>query len=162
VLDPAAEIQAEFSLPNRQFAWLEAADLDGDGQAEICAITLSTEGMEAIGVNLEGEQLWSYPMPSQSHPRYVEAVVAGKLFADQPGQWLLPSADGRIHVLDAEGNPIDVVATGKSVAGVATAEWDGKHVLLVSSAPLPAQGPNAPPAESGSVDAWQVEPAQGP
>jgi hypothetical protein len=125
-------------------------------------LALGAGGLEAIGVNLEGEQLWSYPMPSQSHPRYVEAVVAGKLFADQPGQWLLPSADGRIHVLDAEGNPIDVFATGKSVAGVATAAWDGKQVLLVSSAPLPAQGPDAPPAEPGSVDAWVVEPTGNP
>ena len=163
VLDPAGEAKAEFSVPNRAIAWLETADLDGDGQMEICGLTPVEEGhVEAIGLNLEGEELWSYRLPRGVHERQIEAVIAGRLFADQPGQWLLAAADGTIHILDAQGKLIDVFATGKPLAGVATAEWDGKRVLLVSSTP-PSPGASATPSvQSGSVDAWQVEPLGSP
>ena len=160
VLDPAGQVKGEFNVPNRALVWLKTADLDGDGQVEICALSMVGGRMEAIGLSLEGEQLWSYPLPIESHYGYVEAVTAGKLFTDQPGQWLLASADGRIHFLDAQGKLIDVYATGKTLAGVATAEWDGKQVLLVASSGVP--GPETGPAGPGSVSAWQVEPLDNP
>ncbi len=163
VLDPGGQIKAEFNVANRLVAWLETADLDGDGKMEICGLTPVEEGqVEAIGLNLEGEELWSYRLPRGVHPHQIEAVTAGKLFADQPGQWLLAAADGTIHILDAEGKLIDVFATGKSLTGVATAEWGGKQVLLVAGVPPgpAASGPGS--AEPGSVVAWQVEPAQAP
>ena len=149
VLDSDGEDKGEFSLPNRSVAWIEAADLDGDGQPEICGLAPVEGGhMEAVGLNLEGEELWSYPLPPGVHEHEIEAVTAGKLLPGSSGQWLLPAADGTIHILDAGGKPIDVFAYGKRLTGLATAEWDGKAVLLVST--------------SEGVDAWQVEPPKRP
>ena len=149
VLDPKGERKAEFSVTGRSIAWIEAADLDGDGQPEICGLTPVEAGnVEAIGLNLQGEQLWSYPLPRGVHEHQIEAVTAGKLLPDQPSQWLLAAADGTIHMLDAQGKPIDVFAYGKVLTGLAAAEWDGKRVLLVST--------------TEGVDAWQVEPPATP
>jgi len=149
VLDSKGEYKGEFSLPNRSVAWIEAADLDGDGQPEICGLAPAEGGnMEAVGLNVEGEELWSYPLPPGVHEHQIEAVTAGKLLPGSSAQWLLPAADGTIHILDAAGKPIDVFAYGKPLTGLATAEWDGKRVLLVST--------------PESVDAWQVEPPKDP
>lgn len=145
VLDPQGQRKGEFSVANRSMAWIEADDLDGDGRPEICGLTPVEAGnVEAVGLSLEGEELWSYPLPRGVHEYQIEAVTSAALLPDQPGQWLLAAADGTIHILDAQGSLIDVFAYGKTLTGVAAAEWDGKRVLLVST--------------TEGVDAWQVEP----
>ena len=148
-LDAQGQQKGEFSFDDRVIAWLGAEDLNGDGQPELCALTALPEGkLEAIGFDLEGKKLWSYPLPRGIHEHQIEAVTSGKLLPDQPAHWLLAAADGTIHILDAEGGPIDVFAYGKVLTGVGAAQWDGKRVLLV--------------ATPEGLDAWQVEPAQSP
>ena len=149
ILDPQGNVKREFSLPNRSMAWLAAADLDGDGQPELCGLTPVEAGhVEAVGLNLEGEELWSYPLPRGVHEHQIEAVTAGKLLPAKSGQWILAAADGTIHILDAGGKLIDVFAYGKTLAGLTATEWDGKRVLVVST--------------TEGVDAWQVEPPASP
>ncbi|HUT89135.1 MAG TPA: redoxin domain-containing protein [Thermoguttaceae bacterium] len=148
-LDAQGQPKGEFSFDDRVIAWLGAEDLNGDGQPELCALTALPEGkLEAIGFDLEGKKLWSYALPRGIHEHQIEAVTSGKLLPDQPDQWLLAAADGTIHILDAEGGPIDVFAYGKVLTGVGAAQWDGKRVLLV--------------ATPEGLDAWQVEPAPSP
>ncbi len=148
-LDAQGQQKGDLSFDNRVIAWLGAEDLDGDGQPELCALTAIGEGkLEAIGFDLEGKKLWSYALPQGIHEHQIEAVTSGKLLPDQPAHWLLAAADGSIHVIDAEGKPIDVFAYGKALTGVGAAQWDGKRVLLV--------------ATPEGVDAWQVEPAENP
>jgi len=148
-LDAEGQPTGEFSFADRAIAWLAAEDLDGDGQPELCALTAIEEGkLEAIGFDLEGAKLWSYPLPRGIHQHQVEAVTSGKLLPDQPAQWILAAADGSIHFLDAQGKPIDVFAYGKPLTGVGAAQWDGKRVLLV--------------ATPEGLDAWEVKPAEGP
>ncbi len=149
VLDPAGVQTSAFSFPDRVVAWMAGADLDDDGTVELCAMTALPDGnLEAVGFDREGQILWKYALPRGMHQHQIEAVLGGQLLPEPPAQWLLTSADGTIHVVDASGNPIDTFSYGKTITGVATAQWDDKRVLLVST-------PEA-------VDAWQVEPAAAP
>jgi len=146
VLDPKGEEKNAFSFQERVVAWMAGADLNDDGKVELCAMTALPDGnLEAVGFDLKGQELWKYGLPRGMHQHQIEAVIAGKLLPDQPAQWLLTSADGTIHLVDGSGKPIDTFSYGKTITGVATAQWDDKRVLLVST-------PEA-------VEAWQVEPA---
>ena len=87
-------------------------------------------------------------MPQGMHRHQIEAVTTGDLLPEKPRHWLLAGADGTIHLVAADGKPIDSFAYGTELTGLATAQWDGKHVLLVSTV--------------GGVDAWQVEPPETP
>ncbi len=149
VLDAKGQREREFQVANRSFVWIAAADLDGDGRSEICGLAPTEAGnIEALGLSLEGRELWSHPLPRGMHEHQIEAVIAGKLFANQPQCWLLAGADGTIRIVDPSGKLLDQFAYGAPLTGLATAQWDAKHVLLVST--------------PGSVDAWEVEPPAAP
>ena len=107
----------------------------------------------ALGLNLQGTLLWTYPLPLGVFQRPVEPIVAGRLAPGDAGQWLLPAADGSIHVLAADGRPIDRFNYGASLAGLATVDWDGTRLLIV--------------ATGETLEAWRVErshrgPSKGP
>jgi hypothetical protein len=135
---------AETAVPGRPINWIVSDDLDGDGKMELCGLSPTDAGSHvALGLNLQGDTLWTHPLPPGMHAHAIEPIVAGRLLAGQPGQWLLPGADGSIHVVSASGQLVDQFNYGAALTGLATAEWDGRHVLLVAT----AEG----------VDAWQVE-----
>lgn len=145
VLDSDGEQQGELRVPEFAVHWVMAADLDGDNQPELCGLSPTQEyNFVAVGLNLQGEVLWEYPNLQGVHREQIDRIVAGQVLPDGPGQWLLPAADGTIHVISIDGEQVDRFAYGKPLNGLATAEWDGKRVLLVST--------------PEGVDAWQIEP----
>ena len=97
----------------------------------------------AVGVNLKGDRLWSYALPQGFLSQPIEPIIAGKLTSGPAGQWLLPGADGSIHILDADGKLLDSFNCGAALCGLATVEIDGKPALVV--------------ATPGGVEAWRVE-----
>jgi len=135
ILDHQLRVQGEVNLANRLLHWIVAADLTGDGQPEFCALSSSRPGQtEAVGLNLEGKELWHYRLPDGLHRSPVEPVVAGRISAQGPGCWLLAGADGSIHIISAAGQPIDHFNYGRMLTGLATAQIDGRPVLIVASA----------------------------
>jgi hypothetical protein len=62
---------------------------------------------------------------------------------DGAGQWLLPGADGSIHILSADGRLFDKFNYGAALQGLATVEINGQPVLVVASA--------------NGLEAWRVE-----
>ena len=114
---------------------ISAADLTGDGQPEWCGMAVAGPGKNvAVGLNLKGEELWNYPLPDGVHRQPIELITPGQLSASVPGQWLLPGADGSIHILGADGRPLDQFNYGVELHGLATARFNGQPVLIVSSA----------------------------
>ncbi|MGW8257060.1 MAG: hypothetical protein ACWGMZ_06220, partial [Thermoguttaceae bacterium] len=97
----------------------------------------------ALGLNRKGEELLNYPLPVGVQPQPVEPIVAGNITTHLPGQWLLPGADGSIHIIAADGKLIDSFNYGAALHGLATVEIDGKPVLLISTA--------------NGLEAWKVE-----
>ncbi|MHC4399875.1 MAG: TlpA family protein disulfide reductase [Planctomycetota bacterium] len=155
-INAKGERAREVTVPDFAVQWIVSADLDGDGKPELCGLAPTEAGQfVALGLSPSGEVLWHYPLPHGLHQYPIEAVQSGRLLGDGPGQWILAAADGSIHVLAADGTPIDRFQYGALLTGIATAEWDGKRVLLVSSV-----DPVDPTVNT--VDAWQVEPPDGP
>ncbi len=135
LLDHELGGQDEVSVGDRLVHWIVGADLTGDGQPEFCALSSSPPGQtEAVGLTLDGQELWRYRLPDGLHRSPVEPIVAGRVAAGGPGCWLLSGPDGSIHILSAEGQLIDQFNYGQVLGGLATAEINGRPALIVSSA----------------------------
>jgi hypothetical protein len=85
-------------------------------------------------------------LPAGIPPRPIEPIIPSKLTRDGPGQWILPGADGSIHVLAADGKPWDKFNSGLTLQGLATVEIGGQPALVIAS-------------EKG-LEAWRAEPAR--
>jgi len=133
-VDAAGRLHGQVRVPGRPWIWIAGADLASDGTRQWCGISASEPGQSvAVGINMQGEELWDYPLPSGIPQHPVEQVQAVRLSTDGPGQWLLAGADGSIHILDADGTPRDRFNYGKVITGVVVAELHGQPALLVSS-----------------------------
>ncbi len=144
MIDSQGKRLADVTLPGRFLHRIVAADLDGDGQPHWCGLAAQADGSSlAIGLNLEGAELWSYALPAGIHRQPIEPVIAGRLLPGAQGQWLLPGPDGSIHVLGADGKLLDSFNYGAELTGLATAELDGKPLLIVST--------------PDGLEAWKVE-----
>lgn len=147
ILDAEGKTLREVPIANRMLYWIVAEDLNGDGTPEYCALSATNLGkMTALGIDLEGNELWSYELPEGVHTQPIEPIVAGRLSADGPGVWILAAPDGSLHFLGTDGKLIDQFNYGQQLAGVATAEIEGKPTLLVST---PQQ-----------MEAWTIQAAQ--
>ncbi|HJT34106.1 MAG TPA: redoxin domain-containing protein [Pirellulales bacterium] len=127
-----------------------AADLDGDGQAELCGIgPAKTDNAgplrhnAAIGIGARGEELWQYDLPPGLPANgALEYVAAGHLLDQSAGQWVIAGSDGSVHILAADGKPLDHFNSGSAISGIAVARLDGQPVLVV--------------AGGKAIEAWQV------
>ena len=144
MIDSQGKRLGDVTLPGRFLHRIVAADLDGDGKPHWCGLAPQADGSSlALGLNLEGEELWSYALPAGIHRQPIEPVIAGRLLPGAQDQWLLPGPDGSIHVLGADGKLLDSFNYGAELAGLATAELDGKPLLIVST--------------QDGLEAWKVE-----
>lgn len=117
-----------------------AADLNGDGQSELCAIGPSKTGEQiepghnaALGLSLAGEILWQYDLPAGLPANgALEFVTSGNLLSAE-GQWVIAGADGSIHILSADGTLIDRFNSGVALSGLAVAPLAGQASLILAS-----------------------------
>lgn len=143
-IDSAGRRLGEVSLLGRFLHRIVAADLDGDGVPQWCGMAVQEDGRNvAVGLSEAGKESFSYELPVGVHRRQIEPIVAGRLLPGAAGQWLLPGADGSIHVVAGDGKLLDRFNYGAELAGLATTELDGKRLLIVAT-------PDA-------LEAWRVE-----
>lgn len=134
VLDAEGNRKDEIAVGTRPVQLLVGADLAGQGQSLYCALAAKELGVYvAMGLDLRGKELWTYDLPP-GHPSLpIEQIVPGQVTSAPPGQWILPSADGSIHILAADGKLIDRFNYGSALSGLATAQINGKPVLIVGT-----------------------------
>ncbi len=148
VLDYQGKSLPSIPVPNRPVDVLVLAHLGDSSSLDIAALASPKPAeMVALGLDSKGTEMWSYPLPIGQRNTPCNVLVAGRVLPQGPGQWLLTGADGSIHILAADGKPLDHFAYGSELTGIATAEIDGRPVLLVSS-----------PHE---LTAWAVDAPQG-
>jgi hypothetical protein len=141
ILDPAGQLRDAARISGDGILQsLVHADLTGGNQEAWCGMLYVPDSQQlaagrftAVGLNLKGDVTWKYDLPPGTQ-QAVESIVVGRLLPGTTRQWLLPGSDGSIHVLAADGTPIDHFNYGSQVGGLATVEIDGKPVLLISSA----------------------------
>lgn len=141
VLDAQGKRLDEFRLPNRLLHWIVAAEPAGGKPALAGLFLADVASSVAIGLDSAGKELWTYPLPHGLHQRAVEQV----LFAELPpvgNVWIFPGPDGSIHLVAADGKPIDQFHYGEALCGLAALVLEGKPVLVVATPQV--------------VEAWQV------
>ncbi|HEY2881558.1 MAG TPA: hypothetical protein VGJ15_03980, partial [Pirellulales bacterium] len=129
--------------------------MQGSGQFDYCAFSTNNDLENfALGVSLDGKELWNYQLPKGVAGLPIEAATTGDLAGNGTKQWVIPGADGSVHILAADGKPIDKFNTGSALAGIGAMKIGNRHVLLVSKVL------DKPEGEIKHVlEAWQVEPA---
>jgi thiol-disulfide isomerase/thioredoxin len=134
VLDDKLQKQSEVIVPDRPIGQIVSADLSGNGRLQWCGLSSPQIGDNvAIGLNLRGQELWNYTLPTGVQQQAIEPIIAGRITADLPGQWLLPGTDGSIHIVGIDGKLLDRFNSGVVLQGLATVEIDGKPALIVAS-----------------------------
>jgi thiol-disulfide isomerase/thioredoxin len=145
-VDSNLNVLDEVFLSGRNLQWIAATEASGDEQVRFCGLSVTPRAFGqtvAVSFTLRGEELWSYALPQGFLSQPIEPILAGKVTAAAAGQWLLPGADGSIHILDADGKLVDQFNYGAVLCGLATVEIDGKPALIV--------------ATPGGVEALRVE-----
>ena len=134
LIDAEGKRRGEVTVDGRLVHWIVAADLLANGRPSWCGLTALRLGENvAVGVSLQGEQLWTHTLPVGVQQQPVEPIVAGRLAPVGSGQWLLPGADGSIQIISPDGELLDQFNYGAVLGGLATVELNGRPVLVVSS-----------------------------
>ncbi len=146
-INSKGEAVGDVAVPDRNLAWLAAADLNEDQQPEICALAaMDDSNLEAIGFDVQGNEQWKYPLPRGAHEQPIDPIASGPVVGDEPDEWIFASADSTIHILTSDGALVDRFAYGAPLTGIAAARFGGKNVLLV--------------ATTEGLDAWEVKPPE--
>jgi thiol-disulfide isomerase/thioredoxin len=133
VFDAEGKTEKEIAVDKRFIRAVYAADLNGDGVSELCALAPIDEGRDVLlGLDAAGNELWSYDLPPGVHEQPIEHLTSGQLLG-QVKQWIICAADGSIHVLSADGKRIDRFNFGAQLTGIAVMPPGEQPTLLVAS-----------------------------
>ncbi len=152
--DADGKAEKEIAIPNRNVYYLVADDLDHSGNNSYCGLAGTASGENtALGIALDGRELWNYTLPPGVHGRPVEVITSGDIAGDGNRDWLLAGPDGSIHILAADGKPIDKFNTGSALGGMSATKIGDQRVLLLSKVFDKPDGD-----AKGTLEAWVVEP----
>jgi hypothetical protein len=134
VFDAKGQRQTDFAVGKRVIYNFLGAKFGDRSDALWCGLSSTkTDENTAVGFNLQGQELWHFDLPAYPQLRPIEPIIAGRVSAKGPGQWLLPCPDGSIQILAADGKPLDAINSGVILQGLATVEIGGKPALLIAS-----------------------------
>ena len=153
-LDSAGKAEKEIIIPDRHVYYVVSADLEGAGRDSYLALAGTVvNDNAAVGFNLDGKELWNCALPSGVHGRPIELVTTADFTGEQARQWLIAGADGSVHILSADGKPLEKFNTGSALAGIGAVKWGDQRVLLLSKVLDKPEG-----EAKGTLEAWLVEP----
>jgi hypothetical protein len=145
--------EKEIKLGEKHVNYVAAKGMSGTPTPSYCALVGSiTDDNTAVGFTLDGKELWNYPLPAGVHGRPIEIITSADLSGEAAREWLIAGADGSVHIVAADGKPVDKFNTGSELAGLAGAKFGDKHLLLVSKV---LDKPNGD--AKGALEAWLVE-----
>jgi outer membrane lipoprotein-sorting protein len=155
MFDAEGKPEKEISFPNRNVYYVVGDDLEGHGKNNYCTLVGTTTGDNiALGISLDGKELWDYTLPVGVHARPIEVITTGDVAGDGSKEWLIAAPDGSIHILAADGKPVDKFNTGSTLAGLGVEKSGDQRLLLISKVFDQPQGD-----AKGVLEAWQIEPA---
>ena len=133
-LDSRGKVERQLSLDGRLLFGIAAENLDENPQPELCGLSSPNLGENlAVGLDPQGNLLWSYQMPKGTFAETTERIHGVRLAKTGPGQWILLGPDGSVHVVGIDGKPVDQFNYGAAVSSMAATRVDGRAVLLFAS-----------------------------
>jgi len=152
-LDSTGKADKEITIPDRHVYYVVSADLEGAGHDNYLALAGTVvNDNTAVGFNLDGKELWNYALPPGVHGRPIELITTADFTGDAARQWVIAGPDGSIHILSADGKPLEKFNTGSALAGVGATKWGDQRVLFLSKVLDKPEGD-----VKGTLEAWQVE-----
>jgi outer membrane lipoprotein-sorting protein len=152
-LDSTGKADKEISIPDRHVYYVVSADLEGAGHDAYLALAGTVvNDNTAVGFNLDGKELWNYALPPGVHGRPIELVTTADFTGDASRQWVIAGPDGSIHILSADGKPLEKFNSGSALSGIGATKFGDQHVLLLSKVLDKPDGD-----VKGSLEAWLVE-----
>ncbi|MEX2188595.1 MAG: hypothetical protein WD875_17435 [Pirellulales bacterium] len=100
----------------------------------------------ALGLATDGAALWEYVLPPGMYGTQIQALLWGRLVGDAD-HWIIAAPDGSIHLLAADGKPLDYFNLGELPTGIAATTIDGKPALVAAT-------------KNGVVEAFRLEAAE--
>ena len=83
MFDADGKLEKEISFPNRNVYYVVGDDVDGSGKNSYCSLVGTTSGDNiAMGISLDGKELWNYTLPVGVHARPIEVIGTGDLTGD--------------------------------------------------------------------------------
>ncbi|MBS0211302.1 MAG: redoxin domain-containing protein [Planctomycetes bacterium] len=147
VIDHQGVEGLSLAVANRFIRLVRAADLNGDGEAEVIGVATSQQGEDTlVGIDGGGRELWNYPLPPglQTMPA-LEMIGWGPTAAGSKQQsWIVAGPDGSVHLIGVNGRPIDRWNHGSAISGLALVRAATPMIVIASGK---------------SVQAWSLEPA---
>lgn len=138
-LDAQGKAQPPVTVGKRFVQLVHAADLDGDGQAELIGLGPSQAAEAArvgdnivFGIGPGGEELWHYDLPAGLPANGALELVASGNLLGSAGQWVLAGPDGSVHILAADGTLVDRFNTGVAISGLTVAAAGDEGMLVVA------------------------------
>jgi hypothetical protein len=147
VLDHQGQKGQEIAIGEKYLRWLLAARLE-NGKEAYAGLGFTRTAPDgpitdaAIGVDLSGKELWTYPLPTGQQP-WIEQLGAGRVTGQSP-HWIAVAGDGSVHLISADGKPLDLFHAGSTITGFASMQIDGAAFLVL--------------ATGNRLEAFQVEP----
>ncbi|HEY5315012.1 MAG TPA: redoxin domain-containing protein [Pirellulales bacterium] len=112
-----------------------SAQLTSSDRTDYCAVALTEANRQVlVGFDPSGRELWSFNLPPglQNQPA-LEPITSGNVLGASSAQWLVAGADGSIHILSADGVPVDHFEYGRAISGLAAADLGGPVLLIATS-----------------------------
>lgn len=129
---------------NRSIMHASVTDLDGDGDDDLCALTLDLANeWSAMGLTANGTILWQQPLPGGFYETPIEPIASAKIDEAAADYWIVAAPDSSIHIISEDGRIVDQFSNGKKLFGLATTKHDGHAVIIATS--------------EKNVTAWTIE-----
>ncbi|MEK6233349.1 MAG: hypothetical protein N2C14_01410, partial [Planctomycetales bacterium] len=126
----------------RFLKYVAAEDLNGDGRPELLGVAVTeVRGDVVVGFDLQGREQWKYPLPERLHDP-PQPIVFGRIAGVPQGVWLIAGRGGSLHLLSAEGKPLDRFEYGAHIGGMALAQIGSRTLLIVSGGRKTDDGEN--------------------
>jgi thiol-disulfide isomerase/thioredoxin/outer membrane lipoprotein-sorting protein len=121
-------------LPNRSIMNASVADLDGDGEDDLCTLALGLSNKwSAMGVTADGTILWHHPLPGGFYETPIEPIATAMIDETTSEYWVIAAPDSSIHIISEDGKTTDHFSTGQKLFGLATTSRDGEAVIVAAS-----------------------------
>jgi hypothetical protein len=97
-----------------------------------CAIS-STRAQMAVGLDLELQTRWRFPVSLGTFATAVEMVCCLRFSPEDGGIWLIAVANGAVHMVAHDGSFADNLAVGERITGITAGRFGDDSLIFIAT-----------------------------